>query len=67
MGLDRRFPGSLFNGLLFAQGVLCQTIQVCFRYRGKKALSIKLVVQDTHNANQGRRDQNTQHPKGGDT
>ena len=62
-----RLPQSLSNGLLFAQGFLCQTIQVCVRYRGKKALSIKLVVHDTHNGNQGCRDQNTQHTEGGDT
>jgi hypothetical protein len=41
MGLDRRLPGSLSNRLLFAQGVLCQTIQVCVRYRGKNDLPPK--------------------------
>ena len=32
---------------------LGQMIQVCVRYRGRKTLSIKLVVQDIHNRNQG--------------
>ena len=59
--------GSLFLGQFFVQSLPGQTIEVRIRRRGKKALSIKLVVQDSHNGNHGRRDQNSQHSESGHT
>ena len=64
-GRSWQWMRSFVFGHFFVQGFPGQTIQVRVRYRGKKALSIKLVVQDIHNGNQGGRDQNTQHTEGG--
>lgn len=49
------------------QGLSRQAIQVCICCRGKKALSVKLVVQYAHNGNQGSRNQDPKHAEGGHT
>jgi hypothetical protein len=37
---------------LFAESLPCHIVQVCISYRGKEALSKKLVVQDINNGDQ---------------
>ena len=58
-------PASLLIRPGFVQGNSCQAIQVCIRYIGKKTLSIEFIMYNPHNCNQGSRDKNPQHAKGG--